>query len=151
MIKTEIRKPILFFAVLLSAVVVWSNFAQGAADGLGGAWGPKYRARPRADQASKRAAHQANAPTTWVLHWNEIAINASGLDHTPIAPGESRIFGEQFGPNRASRAMAIVHIAIFEAVNAIDGNYKSYIRLAPSPWRSIDRRRPSPKRRTIPW
>jgi PAP2 superfamily protein len=132
MIKTEIRKRILFFAVLLSCVVVWSNFAQGAADGLNGAWGPKYRARPRADQASKRAAHQANAPTTWVLHWNENAINASGLDHTPVALGENRIFGEQFGPNRASRAMAIVHIAIFEAVNAIDGNYKSYIRLAPS-------------------
>jgi hypothetical protein len=33
-----------------------------------------------------------------------------------VAPGESRVFGEQLGPGRSSRATAIVHIAIFEAV-----------------------------------
>jgi hypothetical protein len=61
------------------------------------------------------------------LHrWNEIALNASGLDHTPVAPSENRVFGEQFGPGRSSRAMAIVHIAIFDAVNAIVGGYTSY-------------------------
>src|SRR5436190_15258224 len=65
------------------------------------------------------------------LHrWNLIAINASGLDHTPVAPGENRVFGEQFGPGRASRAMAIVHIAIFDAVNAIAGGYTSYSNVA---------------------
>ena len=32
---------------------------------------------------------------------------------------DPRVFGEQLGPGRASRAMAIVHIAIFDAVNAI--------------------------------
>src|SRR5205823_4369085 len=58
--------------------------------------------------------------------WNAIAINASGLDHTPLAPGEIRTFGEQLGPSRASRAMAIVHIAIFDSVNAILGGYQSY-------------------------
>ena len=47
------------------------------------------------------------------------AINASGLDHTPVAPGENRIFGEQLGPCRSSRAMAIVHIAMFDALNAV--------------------------------
>ena len=59
-------------------------------------------------------------------HWNDMAMNASGLDHTPVTSGEDRIFGEQYGPTRASRAMAVVHIAIFEAVNAIAGGYKSY-------------------------
>src|SRR3981081_2575028 len=45
------------------------------------------------------------------LHrWNQIAINASGLDHTPVAADEIRTFGEQVGPGRSSRAMAIVHI-----------------------------------------
>jgi membrane-associated phospholipid phosphatase len=68
-----------------------------------------------------------------VRHWNEIAINASGLDHTPLAPGEHRVFGEQYGPTRASRAMAIVHIAIFEVVNAITGGYQSYTDLPPAP------------------
>jgi hypothetical protein len=61
------------------------------------------------------------------LHrWNQISIDASGLDHTPVAPGENRVFGEQIGPARASRAIAIVHIAMFDAVNAIAGGYQSY-------------------------
>src|SRR6516165_538122 len=61
------------------------------------------------------------------LHrWNLIAINASGLDHTPVAPGENRVFGEQLGPGRASRAMAIVHIAMFDALDAVAGGYTSY-------------------------
>ncbi len=62
--------------------------------------------------------------------WNLIAINATGLDHTPVGPGEARVFGEQLGPGRASRAMAIVHIAIFDAVNAIVGQYQSYTGLS---------------------
>lgn len=61
-----------------------------------------------------------------IHRWNAIAINASGLDHTPVAPGELRTFGEQLGPGRASRAMAIVHIAIFDSVNAVLGGYRSY-------------------------
>ena len=61
-----------------------------------------------------------------IHRWNEIAINASGLDHTPVIPPDPRVFGEQVGPGRASRAIAIVHIAIFDAVNAIDRRYQSY-------------------------
>jgi VCPO second helical-bundle domain len=61
------------------------------------------------------------------LHrWNAIAINASGLDHTPVAPGENRVFGEQLGPGRSSRAMAIVHIAMFDALDAVIAGYTSY-------------------------
>ena len=55
------------------------------------------------------------------------------LDHTPVAPGENRVFGEQFGPTRTSRALAIVHIALFDAVNAITGGYQSYTDLRPAP------------------
>ncbi len=61
-----------------------------------------------------------------VHRWNEIAINATGLDHTPVVPPDPRVFGEQLGPGRASRAMAIVHIAIFDTLNAIDRRYLSY-------------------------
>jgi hypothetical protein len=68
-----------------------------------------------------------------LVHWNEVAMNTTGLDHTPVAPGESRVFGEQFGPTRASRAMAIVHLAIFEAVNAVDRRYTSYAGLRAVP------------------
>ena len=66
-------------------------------------------------------------------YWNQIAVNASGLDHTPVQPGEVRKFGEQLGPGRAARAMAIVHIAMFDALNSILGGYQSYtdVRSAP--------------------
>lgn len=69
-----------------------------------------------------------NPPATAdsVHRWNQIAVDASGLDHTPVPPGDPRIFGEQLGPGRASRAMAIVHIAIFDVLNAVDHRYHSY-------------------------
>ncbi|MBI4719061.1 MAG: phosphatase PAP2 family protein [Planctomycetes bacterium] len=67
-----------------------------------------------------------------VLKWNRIAIDASGLDHTPPASDEDRQFGSHLGPGRASRAMAIVHIAMFDAVNAVAGGFQSYTRLPQS-------------------
>ncbi len=81
---------------------------------------PKSKPRPRHDHAA----------TSWVRHWNEIAIDASGLDHTPPAPGEDREFAQQVGPGRASRAMAIVQIAVFDAINAIEGGYEGYTDLS---------------------
>lgn len=63
---------------------------------------------------------------------NQMAIDTSGLDHTPVAPGEHRIYGQQLGPCRASRAMAIIHIAMFEALIAIMGGYQSYVNLPPA-------------------
>lgn len=64
-----------------------------------------------------------------VEHWNHIAIDASGLDH--------KTGFEQFGPGRASRALAIVQIAVFDAVNAIAGGYQSYTGIAPAPGASM--------------
>jgi hypothetical protein len=67
----------------------------------------------------------------FVRHWSEIAIDASGLDHTPSNQGPAHTFGHQVGPCRASRAMAIVHVAMFEALNAIRGEYPSAVGLVP--------------------
>jgi len=33
-----------------------------------------------------------------VRRWNSIALDAAGLDDTPVAPGEDRVFGEQLIP-----------------------------------------------------
>lgn len=93
------------------------------ADNTNPFWGSLYKAFPLQPQNNFIATEDA-------LHrWNRIAVDASGLDHTPVRPGENRLFGEQIGPGRASRAMAIVHIAIFDAVNSIAGGYKSYAHL----------------------
>jgi hypothetical protein len=104
----------------------------GAAEPVGSAedaFGPFYRPAPRAHEGDRARARRGGGARERVRHWNEVAIDASGLDHTPVGLGESRVFGEQFGPGRASRAMAIVHIAIFEAVNAITGGHASYVGL----------------------
>jgi membrane-associated phospholipid phosphatase len=50
-------------------------------------------------------------------------------DHTPVDPAsgeDPRRFGEQLGTARTSRAMAIIHIAMFDTVNAISKKFVSY-------------------------
>ena len=82
-------------------------------------WGRRFGATAtRRPAALQPAAPERGGVTESIRHWNAVAVDASGLDHTPPAEGEARVFGEQLGPGRASRAMAVVHIAVFDAVNA---------------------------------
>jgi hypothetical protein len=118
--------------ILLGTLIVWSD-AGRAVPGTARedlhreALGPLY-------EATERARPLPTPPRGNVVQrWNAIAIDASGLDHTPVAEGEPRVFGEQLGPGRASRAMAIVHIAMFDAANAVAGGYRSYTGLARAP------------------
>jgi hypothetical protein len=107
--------PSILFAVGLA--VLNSANAQGFHDAFG----------PRIRPAQNVAAPEPPKNAVDAIHrWNQIAVDASGLDHTPVAHGEMRTFGEQLGPGRSSRAMAIVHIAIFDSVNAVLGGYQSY-------------------------
>ena len=97
------------------------TFAFGTNHGFNDVFGPLFH--PAANVPPLNGPRQGLD----TLHrWNVIAMNASGLDHTPVAPGENRVFGEQLGPGRSSRAMAIVHIAMFDALDAVVGGYTSY-------------------------
>ncbi len=100
-------------------------------DGVSSIWGGEYSAQNVPFHPYLPPSEPRIMPNDWLLYWNIIAINASGLDHTPVAQGEDRVFGEQLGPVRAARAMAIVHIAIFEVINAMENKYKSYIGMLP--------------------
>jgi hypothetical protein len=93
------------------------------ADSFRNAFGPRFSGTQSSTAPNNPAPKKA---LDAVHRWNQIAIDASGLDHTPVALGETRVFGEQLGPGRSARAMAIVHIAIFDSINAIVGGYKSY-------------------------
>ena len=108
------------FAILL-AFTSFATALQGQDQTFRDALGPLFN-------SSNPAPPLPNPPATAdsIHRWNEIAINASGLDHTPVPPGDPRVFGEQLGPGRSSRAMAIVHIAIFDTINAVDRRYRSY-------------------------
>jgi hypothetical protein len=67
-----------------------------------------------------------------VLYWNTVALDATAFDHTPqppsVEPGPApppHVI-DQIGPARTSRALAIVHIAMLEAINFTAGKYVSY-------------------------
>src|SRR5205814_7648072 len=108
-------------ALFLTFAFCFPAVTDGRADNFRDAFGPRFGAAQSIylNQAPKKGLNS-------VHRWNQIAINATGFDHTPVAPGENRVFGEQLGPGRSSRAMAIVHIAIFDAMNALLGGYRSY-------------------------
>ena len=63
-----------------------------------------------------------------LLIWNEVAMQATALDHTNpnLTDPPAFYFGEQFGPPRTARAIAMVHLALDEAVNAISPRNGSY-------------------------
>ena len=117
--------------------VAWAN---GSPRTFREAWGRLYR---RSEAVRDVTAFKKAGPSADTMHrlkhWNQIAVDAAGLDHMPPAPGETRAFGEQLGPGRSSRAMAIVHIAMFEAMNAIDRSFDSYLDMHPvHPGASMD-------------
>jgi hypothetical protein len=89
-------------------------------------WGPNYASVP---QSTLRQAFAKPNGLAGLLRWNRIAIDASGLDHKPVQPGENRVFGQQLGPCRAARAIGLVHIAMFEAINTIVNKYDGLVDL----------------------
>src|SRR4051812_12411223 len=50
-----------------------------------------------------------------ILYWNEVALEANRVSHTN---GEK----EQTGPTLSSRALAIVHLAMYDAFAGVSGN-----------------------------
>lgn len=75
---------------------------------------PRY-SPPAGPDASRRLAY-----------WNEVALFAMARDTTPPFPGQAAVTAEQSGPTRATRVMAILHLAIFDALNAIRKCYPPY-------------------------
>lgn len=72
--------------------------------------------------------------TDVVMQWNAVALNAVAIDHTPAELGLRRFSDQpgagalaQAGPTRAARALAIVHAAIYDAVNSVDQTHTPYL------------------------
>ena len=63
----------------------------------------------------------AAEPTDMVLEWNLNAINAIGNGNGATPPGLGQ------APPASGLQLAIVHLAIYEAVNAIDGTREPYL------------------------
>lgn len=93
-------------------------------------FGPHTKSRPSVENATptQPAPTQETSLRSFLLHWNTVAIDATGRDHTQpeTQANADHVYGEALGPGRSSRAMAIVHIAMFDAMVAIQGGYKPY-------------------------
>jgi len=95
--------------------------------------GPRFTPAEAARKVTAPAPiPSVNQPAELIRHWNSMALDATGLDHTPLSSGETRTFGEQLGPTRSSRAMAIIHIAMFDAANSFAGGYDGYSHMPPA-------------------
>lgn len=125
MIAPRIRRLTISTLILIFLSL---NASTAAAEGLRGRdlFGPRFEDAPHARAAARKRPQHG---LSMVRRWNEIALNANALDHAPAASG----IVEQPGPLRTARAFAIVHIAIFDAVNAIVGGHRSYTGIAPAP------------------
>lgn len=126
-IKRCLGKAVTLAAMALALAVPARG--DGFRGGVREVLGPRFEAAREEVLPRIRARRGGASAIARLRYWNAIAIDTSGLDHTPLAAGETRIFGEQVGPGRSSRAMAIVHIAMFEAVNAVAGGYQSFVGL----------------------
>jgi hypothetical protein len=125
------------FAVLMFGAIAHLS-AVGLLGGLYDYLGPSYSydGPPAPQLLSSRASKvgSGTADVTSLFYWNEVMTDANAIDHTPAVEGENRVFGEQIGPARTALAFAIVHIAVFDAVNAIVGGYQSYTGIDAAPY-----------------
>jgi len=119
---------------MIALVVTLTASSQEGTRDFNRVWGERYqpalqtqpRTQPQAPSRDLPNLNRGGNSLHRLVHWNSVAIDASGLDHTPVPLGDPRVFGEQLGPGRSARAMAVVHIAIFDAINAIQGRYSTY-------------------------
>lgn len=63
-----------------------------------------------------------------ILYWNQIALKTVAQDSTGMPPK-----ADQGGPTRTSRALAIVHLAMYDALNSIAQIYQPYVSGLPTP------------------
>jgi hypothetical protein len=127
--RWPVRKIARAFLTVSSLVCVIPAYTRGDEGGATEeeAFGPEIG--PGSDVGRPKSPKKGGDEQAEILRWNQIAVDATGLDHTPVTQGPPHTFGQQLGPARSSRAMAIVHIAMFEADNAVHGHFRSYIGL----------------------
>jgi hypothetical protein len=109
----------------LLAAVLAPPASAGHPPPIGG--GPVYRTQAGTGELPPRYALPSgpNAGAR-IAFWNEAALRANAFDHAPVVFAGAALGAEQLGPTRTSRAMAIVQLAIYDALNAILRRYPGY-------------------------
>jgi hypothetical protein len=120
----------LFHALTILFIAPGIAWPSASVNGIQDTLGPRFGAATQStDPPNRHPAPSGTNAVKRLLYWNEQALKADARDHA-VASGEIHPFGEQLGPARSSRALAIVHLAIFDAVNAVTGSAATYTGLA---------------------
>jgi hypothetical protein len=124
----------LLLSVFLIPLFCAGAAAQSQRSPSGVNWvGPLYQTQPGTRELPPRYRAPAGPnPAARLAYWNEVALRANAVDHAPPFTGDDRVAAEQLGPTRSSRALAIVHIAIYDALNAIYKRYPGYSAYLPA-------------------
>jgi hypothetical protein len=67
-----------------------------------------------------------------ILEWNAVALEANRVSYS------GGVVNDQIGPTRSSRALAIEHVAMFDAWNSIHRTYTPYLTQAPNAYNASD-------------
>jgi hypothetical protein len=113
-------------AGLAAAVLLAQAQTAPFSGGLYATFGHRYQATQDTATPQTGTRPLPTNTTERVLYWNDVVLKAISLDHVPAAARENRTYGEQYGPANSSRALAIVQLAVFDAINAIAQRYPSY-------------------------
>lgn len=134
------RFKLIMYMLAISCLGPVAARAGGPVAGIHDTLGPRFAASAHALQPPARHPPPAGAdPVRRLLFWNEQALDANALDHTPPTGSEVRGYGEQAGPARSTRALAIVQLAVYDAVNALVGGMPGYSGItAAAPGASLD-------------
>ena len=88
---------------------------------------PQIRRPGFAYQAVIEALEERCVPSVDpIMDWNAVAIEVNRLSYS------GGVVNDQPGPTRSSRALAIVHVAMFDAWNSIHRTYNPYLVTAPN-------------------
>ncbi|MFL6710250.1 MAG: hypothetical protein ACJ8HI_18775 [Massilia sp.] len=126
-----IRIPFLgaaLIAVLMAPAGAGSQRPPGPRDGE-----PQYLTQPNTSELPLRYGAPAGPdPSARFAYWSNLLWTVNGADHAPPYSSGQERDADQLGPTRSSRAFAIVHLAIYDALNAIRHRYPGYSAALPA-------------------
>src|SRR6266436_2039738 len=98
MILRANQKAIISILALSASAVAATGLSHAGFRSIQEVWGARFQSAVHPPAPTTHPPfHSGNPAAERIRHWNETAINASGLDHTPVAAGDTRVFGEQLG------------------------------------------------------
>lgn len=112
---------------LSQSALAQSSLSQSSLASYGNSGWPVYLTQPGTGELPLRHRLGNDVdPLASLAYWNDVALRSNAIDHAqPMVAGVAAS-PDQFGPHRTSRALAIVHIAMFDALNAMIRRYPSY-------------------------